>query len=213
MSKINLYNAAGDAAGEVEFADALMVLDRGDQAVKDVVVATLNARRTGTVSTLSKGQVAGSGKKPFKQKGTGRARAGDRQSPIWRGGGVAMGPKPRDYGVKVNRKVARLAFTRALSGQIEEQKVIAVEAFDVPDGKTRTLAALLKRLGATGRTLLVTARPSATLERAARNLPKVEVATADQVDVYSLLAPGLIIVMREALDLLAARMRQPEVVA
>ena len=213
MSKINLFNAAGDAAGEVEFADALLVLDRGDQAVKDVVVATLNARRTGTVSTLSKGQVAGSGKKPFKQKGTGRARAGDRQSPIWRGGGVAMGPKPRDYSVKVNRKVARLAFTRALSGQIEDQKVLAVEAFDVPDGKTRTLAALLKRLGAKGRTLLVTARPSITLGRAARNLPKVEVITADQVDVYSLLAPGLIIVTREALDLLAARMRQPEVVA
>ena len=115
MSKINVYNAKGEATGEVEIADERLVLDRGGQAVKDVVTATLNARRAGTASTLGKGEVAGSNRKPWRQKGTGRARAGLRQSPVWRGGGVAMGPKPRDYGVKVNRKVAQLAFRHALS--------------------------------------------------------------------------------------------------
>lgn len=214
MSKIDLYTAKGEAAGAVDFADDLLLLDRGDQAVKDVVVATLNARRAGTASTLAKGEVAGSNKKPWKQKGTGRARAGLRQSPVWRGGGVAMGPKPRDYGVKINRKVARLAFRHALSGHISAGRVVVVEAFDVPDGKTRTMAALLKRLGGNeGRVLLVTARRTAEVERSARNLPKVEIATADNLDVYSLLASRLVVATREALDVLAARMQKPEVEA
>ncbi len=214
MSKINLFNSKGEAAGTVDFADDLLVLDRGEQAVKDVVVATLNARRAGTASTLSKGEVAGSNKKLWRQKGTGRARTGVRQSPIWRGGGVAMGPKPRSFATKINRKVARLAFRRALSGHISKDKVIVIESFDVPDGKTRQMAALLQKLGAgNGRVLLVTERQIPEVERSARNLPKVEVATADNVDVYSLLASRLVVATREALDVLAARMQKPEVEA
>jgi len=214
MSKINLFNAKGESAGAVEFADGLLLLDRGDQAVKDVVVAIRNARRAGTASTLAKGEVAGSNKKPWKQKGTGRARAGLRQSPVWRGGGVAMGPKPRGYGVKINRKVAQLAFRRALSGHINEQKVVVIEAFDVPNGKTKQMAALLQKLGAgEGRVLLVTTRRIIEVERSARNLPQVEVATADNVDVYSLLASRLVVATRDALDVLAARMQKPEVEA
>ncbi|NLN01876.1 MAG: 50S ribosomal protein L4 [Lentisphaerae bacterium] len=214
MSKINLFNSKGEAAGTVDFADDLLVLDRGEQAVKDVVVATLNARRAGTASTLSKGEVAGSNKKLWRQKGTGRARTGVRQSPIWRGGGVAMGPKPRSFATKINRKAARLAFRRALSGHISKDKVIVIESFDVPDGKTRQMAALLQKLGAgNGRVLLVTERQIPEVERSARNLPKVEVATADNVDVYSLLASRLVVATREALDVLAARMQKPEVEA
>ncbi len=211
MSKINLYNVKGEAAGAVDFADDLMVLDKGDQAVKDVVVAMQNARRAGTASTLAKGDVAGSGKKPWKQKGTGRARSGSRQSPIWRGGGVAMGPHPRSYGGKVNRKVAQLAFRHALSEQINTQKVVVVDAFDIADGKTKTLANLLKQMGAAGRILLVTAKVIPSVERSARNLPRVNVVTADNLDVYSLLAPRLVVVARDALDLLVARMGKTEV--
>ena len=214
MSKINLFNSKGEAAGTVDFADDLLVLDRGEQAVKDVVVATLNARRAGTAATLSKREVAGTNKKLWRQKGTGRARTGVRQSPIWRGGGVAMGPKPRSFATKINRKAARLAFRRALSGHISKDKVIVIESFDVPDGKTRQMAALLQKLGAgNGRVLLVTERQIPEVERSARNLPKVEVATADNVDVYSLLASRLVVATREALDVLAARMQKPEVEA
>jgi large subunit ribosomal protein L4 len=209
MSKIKCFNAKGEAVDAVDFADELLLLDKGGQAVKDVVVATLNARRAGTASTLAKGEVAGSNKKPWKQKGTGRARAGLRQSPVWRGGGVAMGPKPRDFAVKVNRKVARLAFRHALSGQINEQKVVVIDAFDVSDGKTRTMAALLKKIGAAGRVLLVTAQRVTEVERAARNLPKVDIATAENLDVYSLLASRLVVVTRDALDMLVARMQNP----
>ncbi len=213
MSKIVLYNSKGEAAGAVEFAAELLVLDRGDQAVKDVVVATLNARRAGTASTLGKGEVAGSNKKPWRQKGTGRARAGVRQSPVWRGGGVAMGPKPRDFSQKVNRKVAQLAFQRALSAQIEAGKVKVIESFDVGEGRTRLMAALLKQLDATGRTLLVTDGIDQAVELAARNIKRVGVVAVDNLDVYSLLVPRQIIVTRSAWDKLAARMQAAEVTA
>ena len=213
MIKINAFNSKGEAADAVDFATELMVLDRGDQAVKDVVVATMNARRAGTASTLTKGEVAGSGKKPWKQKGTGRARAGYRQSPVWRGGGVALGPKPRDYSVKVNRKVAQLAFCHALSEQIQSEKVSIIDTFEVADGKTSTMATLLKQLGATGTVLLVTAQVLPAVERSARNLPKVHVVTAANLDVYSLLASRTIIIARDALDMLTARMRKSEVEA
>ncbi|MDD5708237.1 MAG: 50S ribosomal protein L4, partial [Kiritimatiellae bacterium] len=204
----------GDAAGALDFADDLLVLNKGAQAVKDVVVATLNARRAGTASTLSKGEVAGSNKKPWKQKGTGRARAGLRQSPVWRGGGVAFGPKPRDFSVKVNRKVAQLAFRHALSGKIAAGELCVIEAFDIEGAKTRHLAALLKRMGLTGRTLLVPAQEDAALRRAARNLQQVGVVTADKLDVYSLLAHRAVVVTRAGFETLASRMRRkPEVAA
>ena len=106
MSTIKLFTPAGEPAGDMTVDDVRLVLDKGGQAVKDTVVATMNARRAGTASTLSKGEVAGSNKKPWRQKGTGRARAGLRQSPVWRGGGVAFGPHPRSYEMKLNRKVA-----------------------------------------------------------------------------------------------------------
>jgi len=213
MSTINLYDQTGNAAGTLEFADDLLVLDRGDQAVKDVVVATLSARRAGTASTLSKGEVAGSNKKPWKQKGTGRARAGLRQSPLWRGGGAAFGPKPRDFSVKINRKVVQLAFRRALSAKIAAGELCVIESFALDQAKTRELAALLKRLGTTGKTLLVPERAPAALQRAARNLPRVAVVNAAELDVYSLLAHRTVVVARDGLATLTARMRQKTEVA
>ncbi len=213
MSTINVYDQNGDAAGTFEFDQELLVLDRGDQAVKDVVVATLNARRAGTAATLAKGEVAGSNRKPWKQKGTGRARAGLRQSPVWRGGGVAFGPKPRDFSVKVNRKVAQLAFRRALSAKIVAGELCVIEAFALDEAKTRQLAALLKSLGTAGATLLVPARAPAALLRAARNLPRVDVVNAADLDVYSLLSHRTVVVARDGLEKLAARMRQKAEVA
>ena len=210
MSKIKAFNEKGETAGEIDFADELLVLDKGDQAVKDVVVATLNARRAGSACTLSKGEVAGSNKKPWKQKGTGRARAGFRQSPVWRGGGVAMGPKPRDYTVKVNKKVARLAFRHALSSQIAEGKVVVLNALP-EDGKTKTAAAMLKAAGAAGRILVVTGKPEDKFFLAIRNIDKVAYATAANVDVYSLLAAKTIVVTADGLEQLKARMGKTEV--
>jgi large subunit ribosomal protein L4 len=206
MSSIKLYKTSGETGGEVAFDAALLELERGGQAVKDVVVATQNARRAGTASTLSKGEVAGSNKKPWKQKGTGRARAGLRQSPVWRGGAVAFGPRPRSYAQKVNRKVAGLAFRHALSVRIQAGDLVAIESFELAEAKTKLVAALLAKLGIARGCLIVLDRPDAKLVRAARNLPKVDVATAADVGVYDLVRHRKVVTTRAGLAALTARM-------
>lgn len=213
MSTIKVFNPAGDAAGEMAFADNLLVLDKGEQAVKDTVVATQNALRAGTASTLSKGEVAGSNKKPWRQKGTGRARAGLRQSPVWRGGGVAFGPKPRDFSQKVNRKVVQLAFTRALSDKIAGGQVVVIEKFDLAEPKTKLLTATLKKLGADRSALIVLDQLDDKVILAARNLQKVEVASAAEVDVYSLLLFRTLVATKAGFAALTARMKKSEVSA
>lgn len=206
MSTIKVFNPAGDAAGEMAFADELLVLDKGEQAVKDTVVAIQNAFRAGTASTLSKGEVSGSNKKPWRQKGTGRARAGLRQSPVWRGGGVAFGPKPRDFSQKINRKVQRLAFTRALSEKIAGGQVVVVEKIDLAEPKTKLLTALLKKLGVDRSGLIVVDQHDEKLILAARNLEKVEVVSATEVDVYSLLFYRTLVATKAGFAALTARM-------
>ena len=206
MSTIKVFNPAGDAAGEMAFADELLVLDKGEQAVKDTVVAIQNAFRAGTASTLSKGEVSGSNKKPWRQKGTGRARAGLRQSPVWRGGGVAFGPKPRDFSQKINRKVQRLAFTRALSEKIAGGQLVVVEKIDLAEPKTKLLTALLKKLGVDRSGLIVVDQHDEKLILAARNLEKVEVVSATEVDVYSLLFYRTLVATKAGFAALTARM-------
>ena len=206
MSTIKVFNPAGDAAGDLAIADDLLVLDKGEQAVKDVVVAIQNASRAGTADTLRKGEVAGSNKKPWRQKGTGRARAGLRQSPVWRGGGVAFGPHPRDFSVKVNRKVSQLAFTRAMSDKIVSGQVLVIEKFSFAEPKTKLMTATLKKLGADRSALIVLDQYEESVLLAARNLPKVEVVSAAEVDVYSLLLYRTLIATKAGFAALAARM-------
>lgn len=206
MSKIRKFAADGAASGEIEIADEALTLSQGDQAVKDVVVATMAARRAGSASTLGKGEVSGTNRKPWRQKGTGRARAGFTRSPVWVGGGVAMGPKPHGpYIKKVNRKVAALAFRRALSAHIADGKFAVVETLP-QDGKTKTAAALIKAMGLKGRTLVVTAAFDEKVELAIRNIPNAEVLSAKQLDVYSILQAANIVATPEALEILKARM-------
>jgi len=204
---IRLYDATGAAAGEVSFPDERLILDKGEQAVKDVVVAIQNGLRAGTASTLSKGEVAGSNKKPWKQKGTGRARVGLRQNPIWRGGGVAHGPKPRDYSQKMNRKVVQLAFTRALSDRIAAGDVVVVEAFDFAEPKTRRMTALLKKVGVARSALVVVDAYDENVALSGRNLPNAAVMRAAEVDVYDLLLFRTIVASRAGFEALTARMR------
>ena len=213
MSSIKLYKSTGEAGGNVSFDDALLVLDRGAQAVKDVVVATQNARRAGTASTLSKGEVAGSNKKPWKQKGTGRARAGLRQSPVWRGGSVAFGPHPRSFATKINRKVAQLAYSHALSQRIQTGGVVAIESFEIAEAKTKALAALLKKIGISRGCLIVVDKPDAKLVQATRNIPKVAVVRAADVGVYDLVRHRTVLATQAGLAALTARMMKKAEVA
>jgi len=207
MSTIKRYSAAGDAVDEMEFADSRLVLDKGEQAVKDVVVAIRNGQRAGTASTLRKGEVAGSNKKPWKQKGSGRARVGLRQNPVWRGGGVAHGPKPRDFSQKVNRKVAQLAFTRALSERIAAGDVVVIEKFDFTEPKTRLMKALLKKVGVARSALVVVDQFDDNVMLSGRNLPNAAILRAAEIDVYQLLLFRTIVASQAGFDALTARMQ------
>ena len=211
MSTIKLFDSAGEAASEITFADERLVLDKGSQAVKDTVVAWRNALRAGTACTKSKGEVAGSNKKPWRQKVTGRARAGYRQSPIWRGGGVAFGPKPRDFSQKINKKVGKLAFTRALSEKINNGQVVLIERFDLAEAKTKALKAMLTKMGFERSVLIVVNAYDEKLLLAARNLPKVEVVTAEEVSVYALLRYRDIIATKAGFQAMTERMSSTEV--
>lgn len=206
MSKLAIYDMKGAAVGDVEFADNLIVTDKGEQAVHDAVVAHLAGIRSGTASTLSKGEVAGSNKKPWRQKGTGRARAGLRQSPVWRGGGVAFGPKPRSYAMKVNRKVARLAFHRAFSEKVQSGSVRVLEGLKLEAPRTRALAGMLKAMKLNKRVLILVDSLDRNVTLACRNMPDVEVVRANDVSVYQLLRHPNVLVTREGMDRITERL-------
>lgn len=205
MATIKMFGRNGQEAGGVEIADESMVLDRGDQAVRDAVVGRAASLRAGTASTLRKGEVAGSNKKPWKQKGTGRARAGYRQSPVWRGGGVAFGPHPRDFSIKVNKKVTRLAFRRVLSERIADGSLMIVDDLSMAAPKTSELVKMLVALGAPS-ALVVTLAVDENLLLSARNLPGVEVSTARNCGVYQMLRYPAVVVTRAAWEALKPRL-------
>jgi len=206
MSKLTVYDLSGTPTGELEIADALLAPGKGEQALHDTVVALLAGRRAGTASTLSKGEVAGSNKKPWRQKGTGRARAGLRQSPVWRGGGAAFGPHPRSYEQKANKKVARLALRRAFGAKLRADAVKVVENWSVPEPKTRQVAAVLKKLGLSRGALIVVDKVDRAAARACRNLPNVELVGAADVSVWHLLRYPAALVSRAGLEGLRARL-------
>jgi large subunit ribosomal protein L4 len=190
---------------EINVDQAVLTLDKGAQAVKDAVTAIRNAMRAGTASTKGKGEVAGSNKKPWKQKGTGNARAGFRQSPVWRGGGVAHGPKPRCFEQKVNKKVMKLAFARALSDKIVAGDVIVLDAFTFEAPKTKLMAALLKTLGVDRTACIVQKDVDDTVVLAASNLPRIDYSTAQALDVYTVLANRKLVCDKAGFDALVAR--------
>ena len=206
MSKLPLKNIKGDSVGDYELADNFLVLDRGDQAVHQAVVAYNAHQRAGTASTLSKSYVTGSGKKPWKQKGLGRARAGYKQSPVWRGGAVAHGPHPRKYKKKLTKKTARLAFRRAFSAKIDQGEVTVIEELNVSAPKTKEFAAVLKNLGLGRGGLFIVDEASDHLLLAARNIPHVELATAKLVNIYQILRHKNVIVTKAAMEALEARL-------
>jgi large subunit ribosomal protein L4 len=206
MSTLTIHDMKGTAIGNVELADSLMTLDRGDQAVRDAVVAYLAGLRAGTASTLSKGEVAGSNKKPWRQKGTGRARAGYRQSPIWRGGGVAFGPHPRSFEQKLNKKVGRLAFRRAFSEKVAAEAVRIVEDLSLPEAKTKAFASLMKSLGVAAPALFVLDKVARNVVLAARNIENVEVVRASEVNVYQILRYPTVVLNKAGFEQVKVRL-------
>jgi len=194
----------GVAVGTVDVPKALLDTTRGSQAVRDAIVAYRANQRVGSANTKTKGEVAGQGQKPWRQKGTGNARAGYKQSPIWRGGGVVFGPKPRDFGKRINRKTLRLALAKAVADRISEDAVTVVDHFTMGDAKTKHFAAWLKKMGIR-RGLIVADEVSRDLVLASRNIPGVEVARASQVSVYQIARYPRLVVTKGALDILNQR--------
>jgi len=208
MSKLPIKDLQGKAAGEYDISDDLLIYDKGMQAVQDAVVNHRANLRQGSASTLGKGEVAGSNKKLWKQKGTGRARTGLRQSPVWRGGGVVFGPKPRDYSRTQNKREARLAFRRAFSEKIAAGQVIVVEDLLLAAPKTREFAALMTGLGVSAPALFITRGVHADVVRASRNIPRVEVTTSDSLHTYQVLRYPTLIVTRAAMAGLEERLQK-----
>jgi len=178
---------------------------RGTQAVHDAVVALRANRRSGTANTKTKAEVAGSGKKPWRQKGTGRARAGYASSPVWTGGGVVFGPKPRDYSKKVSKQVRKLAFLKALSSRILAGDVLVTDEIAVTEPKTKNFVKLLQSLTEEERVLVIANQYSAETYRAARNVHPILLNTAGEVNTEQLLAYRKIIVTKDALSKLSER--------
>ena len=206
MSTLLVRNMQGEQVGEYELADDLLEFEKGLQSVHDAVVAHLANCRAGTASTLSKGEVHGAGRKPWKQKGTGRARAGYKQSPVWRGGGVAFGPKPRDFGKKQTRKEARLAFRRAVSEKVASGSVFVLDDLSLAEAKTREMAGLLKRLQMERGGLILMDEVNEAVARAARNIERLEVLPARLASTYQVLRYPVVVVVKSGLSALEARL-------
>ncbi|MDD2707232.1 MAG: 50S ribosomal protein L4 [Verrucomicrobiae bacterium] len=203
--KVKIYNQQGESRGETEVDSRFTFKGVSPQVVHDAVVAYRANQRMGTACTKTIAEVTGSGKKPYKQKGTGRARAGLVRSPLWRKGGVVFGPKPRDYSKRMPREIKRLAFDQALAGRIKSDDVIVVESFDVQTSKTKDFTGILKKLPVKGFTLLVHESPSANLRLASRNVATVQMVSAASVNAYQLLDCDKIVITQAALRLLGAR--------
>lgn len=176
------------------------------QAVHEHVVALQAGRRSGSANTKTRGEVSGSNAKPWRQKGTGRARAGEKRSPIWRGGGVVFGPRPRDYSKKVNRKVRQVALRKAFSERVKNGDVLVVPAFAVPEGKTKSFVALLASVTPEQRTLVLSPSFDEMTLRAARNVPGARLKRVADADTEDLLLYRKIVVTDDALPQLAQRM-------
>ncbi len=204
--KLTIKDIKGNTQGELEVKFPLIEDGKGTQAVHDVVVAYQAAQRMGTACTKTMGEVAGTGKKPWRQKGTGRARAGSFASPLWRGGGVVFGPKPRDFGKKVSRKTRQLALRKALSARLQAGDVVVVDDLKLGSAKTKEFVSLLSALEAKGTALIVTQSADKNLTLASRNISNVALATSESLNTYDVLRPDKLLFTRGAFEQVEARL-------
>lgn len=205
--KLTVKDLNGAQQGEFEVQFELVEGGRGTQAVHDTVVAYRAAQRMGTACTKTVGEVSGSNKKPWRQKGTGRARAGSHQSPLWVGGGVVFGPRPRDFSKKVNGKTKQLALRKALTERLKSGDVQVVADLKLDSPKTKGFTAMLSKLEVTGTALFVDDAIDSNVRLASRNVQGIEVTTADNLNTYQVLRPNKLLVTKSAFEKLEARLK------
>jgi large subunit ribosomal protein L4 len=204
MPQTTIYDRTGKDVGSLELSDALFAAPVNAAVLHQVVTAQLAGRRTGTADTKTRGEIRGGGKKPYRQKGTGRARQGSTNAPHYRGGGTVFGPHPRSYEQRLPSKMKRLALRGALTAKFGDEAIKVIDAFGLDAIRTKDLAGVLRALEATGRVLVVAPARDQTLELSARNLPTVEVILADSLNVVDLLNADLILIEQPSL----ARMQE-----
>jgi large subunit ribosomal protein L4 len=200
MAKTTILNATGGEAGSVDLAESLFGAPVKEALIHQAVVRQQAGRRIGSADTLTRGEVRGGGRKPWRQKGTGRARQGTRRAPQWAGGGVVFGPHPRSYEQKMPAKMRRSALRGVLSAKQADGAVRVVTGFDLDEIKTRSMLERLEAWKAEGKVLLVLSARDQTVERSARNLREVRVIMADSLNVVDLLEADTVVFTREALD-------------
>ena len=204
--KLTIKDAKGNNQGELEVKFPLVEDGKGTQAVHDFVVAYQAAQRMGTACTKTMGEVAGTGKKPWRQKGTGRARAGSFQSPLWRGGGVVFGPKPRDFSKKVSRQTKQLALRKALSERLRAGDVVVIEDLKLQSAKTKDFVGVLSALELKGSALIVSQASDKNLTLASRNLANVVLTTSESLNTYDVLRPDKLVFTRGAFEQIENRL-------
>ena len=198
MPKANVYNMAGKQVGEIDLSDAIFGIEPNESVVHDVVKNHLSNCRQGTQSALTRAEVSGGGKKPYRQKGTGRARQGSTRAPQWTHGGIVFAPTPRSYRYTLNKKVKRLALKSVLSAKAAEGNVLVVDDMTLPEVKTKNVAAFLSAVGAS-KALMVTNEVNENVVKSARNIPGVETSPARLINVYDILKAKQLIVDKAAL--------------
>ncbi len=199
MPKANVFNMAGEKIGEIELSEAIFGIEPNKSVLHDSVKNHLANCRQGTQSALTKGEVSFTTKKPWRQKGTGRARAGYAGSPVWTHGGVAFAPKPRDYSYTLNKKVRRLALKSALSAKAAENEVLVVDGLKMDEIKTKAFAQFLKKVGVEGKALIVTENVDEKVYKSARNIDGVYTTISTILSPYMILTNGVMVVDKAAL--------------
>ena len=200
MLKTNVYNMSGELVGEIELSEAVFGITPNQSVVHDVVKNHLANKRQGTQSALTRAEVSGGGRKPWRQKGTGRARQGSTRAPQWTHGGIVFAPKPRDYSYTLNKKTRRLALKSALSAKAAETAVIVIDEIKMEAPKTKEFAAFLKAVGVEGKALVVTAAADANVIKSGRNIEGCQVTFANLLNVYDIANARKLVVDQAALQ-------------
>lgn len=198
MPKVTVYDMTGKSVGEMNLSDAVFGIEPNAAVMHAAVVNYLANQRQGTQSTLTRAEVRGGGRKPWRQKGTGHARQGSIRAPQWTHGGIALGPKPRDYSYSLNRKVKRLAIKSAFSTKALEENIIVVDNIDVTEYKTKTVVAMLKALGAEKKALIVMPEKNEQFIKSTANIPGVKTALVNTLNTYDVLNAGKFIIAKDA---------------
>lgn len=204
MATVKVYDQNKEESGEVTLSPEVFEVEARPEILNFVVRSQMAARRAGTHNAKTRGQVSGGGVKPWKQKGTGRARAGSNRSPIWRGGAIVFGPSPRKYGFKVNSKIRALALKMALSSRLADDSLLVVDKISIDEPKTKLFAAVANKLEL-NKALIVLPEKNEMLSRAANNIPGLSMTTPDQLNVWEILKYKQLVLVQDSVALIEAR--------